>query len=130
MRLLLDTHFVLWWLAGSSKLGASSRRLIAAADCAVSTATFVEMRMKCAAGKLSLPAVAQLDSQLGSEGFRILTLTPAHVDAAARFELAHPDMLDRLLLGTAAVEGRVLLTRDAAILSLAKRAQLDFVREG
>lgn len=130
MRLLLDTHFVLWWLTGSLKLGVSSRRLIAVADCAVSTASFVELRMKCAAGKLSLPAVAQLASQLGSEGFRVLALTPAHVDAGARFELALPDMLDRLLLGTAVVEGRGLLTRDAAILELAERAQLDFVPEG
>jgi PIN domain nuclease of toxin-antitoxin system len=130
VRLLLDTHFVLWWLSGSSKLGQTSRRLISAADCAVSTASFIEMRMKCAAGKLSLPPVAQLQSQLREEGFQVLALTPAHVEASARFEQTHPDPLDRLLLGTAAVEGRALLTRDAALLALADRAKLGFVREG
>lgn len=130
MRLLLDTHFVLWWLGGDPKLGAASRRLIAAGDCAVSTASFIEIRMKSASGKLTVPSVALLQSQLASEGFGILALAPAHVDASARFEQSHPDVFDRLLLGTAAIEGRALLTRDAAILALAGRAGLAFVREG
>ena len=130
MRLLLDTHFVLWWLGGDPKLGAASRRLIAAGDCAVSTASFIEIRMKSASGKLTVPSVALLQLQLESEGFGILALAPAHVDASARFEQSHPDVFDRLLLGTAAIEGRALLTRDAAILALAGRARLAFVREG
>ena len=130
MRLLLDTHFLLWWLGGHPKLGTSSRRLIAAGDCAVSTASFIEIRMKSAAGKLTVPPVAALQSQLESEGFSIVALTPAHVDASARFEQGHPDVFDRLLLGTAAIEGRALLTRDSAILELARRARLAFVREG
>ncbi len=127
---MLDTHFVLWWLGGNAKLGASSRRLIAAGDCAVSTASFIEIRTKSAAGKLSVPPVAALHSQLESEGFGIVALTPAHVEAGARFEQGHADVFDRLLLGTAAIEGRTLLTRDAAILVLAKQARLAFVREG
>jgi PIN domain nuclease of toxin-antitoxin system len=130
MRLLLDTHFVLWWLGGSTKLGAASRRLITAGDCAVSTASFIEIRMKSAAGKLTVPPVAALQSQLESEGFSIVALTPAHVEASARFEQGHADIFDRLLLGTAAIEGRTLLTRDAAILALARQANLAFVREG
>ena len=130
MRLLLDTHFVLWWLGGNPKLGASSRKLIAHGDCAVSTASFIEIRMKSAAGKLTVPSVALLLSQLESEGFGVVALTPAHVDASARFEQSHADVFDRLLLGTAALEGRALLTRDSAILALARRANLTFVREG
>ena len=130
MRLLLDTHFVLWWLSGDSKLGTSSRRLIAAGDCAVSTASFIEIRMKSAAGKLSVPPVALLHARLETEGFGVVALTPAHVEASARFEHSHPDMFDRLLLGTAAIEGRTLLTRDSAILALARRAHLAFVQEG
>ena len=130
MRLLLDTHFVLWWLGGSSKLGASARRLIGSADCAVSAASFVELRMKCAAGKLAMPPVAQLHGRLEKEGFEILALTPAHVDAGARFEQSVADPVDRLLLGTAAIEGRELLTRDATLLALAGSARLKFVREG
>jgi PIN domain nuclease of toxin-antitoxin system len=130
VRLLLDTHFILWWLAGSSKLGVPARRLIGSADCAASTASFVEMRMKCAKGKLSLPGVAQLQAQLDAERIQVLALTPAHVDAGARFEQTVADPMDRLLLGTAAVEGRVLLTRDAVLLALADRASLKFVREG
>jgi len=130
MRLLLDTHFVLWWLGGNPKLGAWSRRLIVAGDCAVSTASFIEIRMKSAAGKLAVPSVALLHSQLESESFGIVPLSPAHVEASARFEQGHPDLFDRLLLGTAAIEGRALLTRDSAILALARRAKLAFVREG
>jgi PIN domain nuclease of toxin-antitoxin system len=128
--LLLDTHFVLWWLAGSWRLGAPARRVIAGADCAVSTASFIEIRMKSAAGKLAVPPVGRLSARLLEEGFAVLALTPAHVEASARFEGSRPDMLDRLLLGTAATEGRALLTRDAAILALAEKAKLRFVREG
>ena len=47
-----------------------------------------------------------------------------------RFEQSHPDIYDRLLLGAAIVESCTLLTRDAALLALAKKAKLAWVMEG
>jgi len=130
VRLLLDTHVVLWWLAGSPKLGGAARRLIGGADCAVSTASLVELRTKVARGKLRLPGIPEFVALLDAEGFQVLAVTPAHVESGTRFELSVADAVDRLLLGTAEVEGRELLTRDAALLALASEAKLRFVRAG
>lgn len=130
MRYLLDTHFVIWWLAGSPRLTSTARQKIIDNDCAVSAASLIEMQMKTATGKLAPPRGASAAKQLASEGFTVLSLTPEHIEESARFEQAHADFYDRLMLATAAVEGRVLLTRDAALLDLAKKAGLSFVTEG
>ena len=132
MKLLLDTHFVIWWLANSPRMSSQTRQRIAQSDCVISTVSLIEMRMKIAAGKLTPPAGASASAarQLGSEGFGVLPLTPEHVDESARFEQAHNDVFDRLLLGTAAAGNFTLLTRDAALLALAKKAKLAWVMEG
>ena len=44
MKLLLDTHIVIWWLAASPRLGKSAHTLIQENDCTVSVATFIESR--------------------------------------------------------------------------------------
>ena len=130
MRLLLDTHFVIWWLANSPRLTRQSRQRIAESDCVISAVSLIEMRMKIASGKLTPPPGASAGRQLASEGFNLLTLTSEHVDESARFEPAHNDVFDRLLLGVAAAENFTLLTRDAALLALAKKAKLAWVVAG
>ena len=130
MKLLLDTHFVIWWLANSPRMSSQTRQRIAQSDCVISTVSLIEMRMKIAAGKLTPPAGASAARQLESEGFGMLPLTPEHVDESARFEQAHNDVFDRLLLGTAAAGNFTLLTRDAALLALAKKTKLAWVMEG
>ena len=130
MKLLLDTHFVIWWLSNSPRLSRQTRLLIAETDCAVSAVSLIEIRLKVAARKLAPPPGASAARQIITEGFASLPLTPEHVEESARFEYSHPDIYDRLLLGTATIEGRTLLTCDAALLALAKTAQLGFVVEG
>ena len=130
MRLLLDTHFVLWWLGNSPRLSGQSRQRIAKSDCVVSVVSLIEMRMKIASGKLTPPSGASAGRQLASEGFNLLPLTSEHVEESARFEPAHNDVFDRLLLGVAAAENFTLLTRDAALLVLARKAKLAWVMAG
>ena len=130
MRLLLDTHFVIWWLGASSKLGAATRQLIERSDCAVSVASLIEVRMLVIRGKLKLPPGENAHRQLSDEGFSILALKPEHVEESARFEQRHSDIYDRLLLASAGFENRMLLTRDAALLALAQEARLGWVVEG
>ncbi len=115
-RLLLDTHLMLWWLSGDRRLEASTRRLLGAAQCAVSVVSLAEVDLKAAAGKLRLDG-PRVDAMLESANIRILPLTLADVQAAARLMGCHADPFDCLLAGTALAERLVFATRDAALLA-------------
>ena len=130
MRLLLDTHIAIWWLAGSARLGKEARKLIEGGDCAVSTASLIETRFLSLAGKAEIPEVPVIVRHLEQDGIALLPLMASHIAESTRFENSHTDIYDRMLLGAAAVENRALLTRDAALLALAKKARLGFVVEG
>lgn len=114
-RVLLDTHLVLWWLAGDRRLGAAARRLIETSACAVSVVTLAEIAMNTAAGKLRLPS-QPLDERLNLAGIAILALNLAHVQAAARLMSHHTDPFDCLLVGTALAEKMLFATRDQPLL--------------
>lgn len=114
-RLLLDTHVVYWWLRGDRKLGTKTRSLIDRHECSVSVVTLLELLLKHGTGKLPLPD-GPLAPQIEGCGFKLLNLTPAHVEAGAALAQLHPDPCDRLLLGVACSERMTLLTRDAALL--------------
>jgi len=114
-RCLLDTHLVLWWVAGDRRLGAPTRRLIESSACAVSVITMAEISMKAAAGKLRLPA-QPLDERLGHAGIAILPLSLGHVQAASRLMGHHADPFDCLLVGTALSERMQFATRDQVLL--------------
>lgn len=129
MRLLLDTHLVIWWLSGSHRLGRHAEELIKKNDCAVSAASLIESRFLARAGKARIPDVAVIARHLEQDGIRILPLETAHIAESTRFELSHPDIYDRLLLGTAAASNHVLVTRDAELLALARSAGLTWVLE-
>ena len=130
MRLLLDTHIAIWWLAGSPRLGLRSRALIQDGDCAVSAVTLIETRFLALAGRAEIPDVSVIVQHLEQDGIALIPLAANHIAESARFENSHADIYDRMLLGTAATENRALLTRDAALLALAKKARLGFVAEG
>ena len=130
MRLLLDTHMAVWWLAGSARLGKRARALIEESDCAVSAASLIETRFLALAGKAEIPAVPVIVEHLAKDGIALVPLMASHIAQSMRFESSHADIYDRMLLGVAAVENRTLLTRDVALLALAKKARLGFVTEG
>lgn len=117
-RLLLDTHVLLWWLAGDRRLGASTRRLIEDSHCAVSVVSLVESAMKAAAGRLRVPA-QPIEERLQSSNIPVLALHVAHVQAAARLMGHHADPFDCLLVGTAVAERMGFVTRDAALIERA-----------
>ena len=130
MRLLLDTHFVYWWLSGSAKLGKQTRTTIETNDCAACTVSLIESRIKAMTGRLTVPEPRVVEQHLSDDGIAMIALSAAHIAESVRFEHAHPDLYDRLLLGCAAAENRILITRDAALLALAKKAKLAFVAKG
>ena len=127
-RLLLDTHVVYWWLRGDRKLGAKTRGLIERHECVASVVTLFELLLKSSVGKLSLPA-GPLAPLIEACGFKLLNLTPEHVEVGAALALIHPDPYDRLLLGVARSERIPLLTRDAALLEAAAPMFGDLILE-
>ncbi len=112
MRLLLDTHVLLWWLANDATLGAEARSRISNPDSAVyvSAATVWEMSIKKALGKLESPS--DLLYRIGSNRFEPLSITASHAQAAGALPRHHDDPFDRMLVAQAMQENLTLLSRD------------------
>lgn len=114
MRILLDTHALLWWLADDPELAEAGRDVIAAPENLIvfSAASIWEIRVKQAIGKLALPA--DFADVLARQPFEPLAVTVAHAHALQELPLLHRDPFDRLLIAQARAEGMTILTRDNA----------------
>jgi PIN domain nuclease of toxin-antitoxin system len=114
MRLLLDTHVVLWWLADDPTLSDEIKALIdEELDVFVSSASVWEIGIKQARGKLSAPfdlAEQVRDSELGE-----LVISFRHAVAATALPDLHRDPFDRMLVAQSQCEGLTLVARDANI---------------
>lgn len=118
MRYLLDTHALLWFVAGDDALPDRSRTLIAspAHEMLVSAASAWEVATKFRIGKLpgaALLAQNFVDSVAGL-GFAPLAITAAAAQRAGGWEVAHRDPFDRILAAQADLERLPLITNDAA----------------
>jgi PIN domain nuclease of toxin-antitoxin system len=114
VRLLLDTHVVLWHLSGARPFSARARETIAAArELAFSVVSFAEIGVKAAVGRLAVPD--DLHSHIVGAGLRVLALSPEHGLAVASLPLHHRDPFDRLLVAQARQEGFTLVTADPRI---------------
>jgi PIN domain nuclease of toxin-antitoxin system len=112
MRILLDTHVVLWWLNDDAALGAKSRCLIGDPSNTIflSSVSTWEIWLKKSLGKLELPD--EFDKWLSKEEFEPLPLTDAHTRVVADLPWHHRDPFDRMLVAQAMVSGLTLLTSD------------------
>jgi PIN domain nuclease of toxin-antitoxin system len=111
VKLLLDTHALLWWLDDDDRLDRSAVEAIAEAEfVAVSAASAWEIAIKQAIGKLSGPD--DLAGELETNGFTELTVTVAHALAAGALPPHHSDPFDRMLVAQSRLEGLTLVTRD------------------
>ena len=114
MTLLLDTHVVLWAIAGDATLGEDFLdRLRHDPDIFLSPVSLWEITIKQTAGKLAGPA--DLAERVRDMGFRELPVTHIHAIAAGRLPPHHRDPFDRMLVAQAATEGLTLVSRDASI---------------
>jgi PIN domain nuclease of toxin-antitoxin system len=111
LRLLLDTHVLIWW-SGGKPIAPAAADAIRSADneVVVSAASVWEAEIKTASGKLHL--TADLDAEPAKHGFRALDITAAHARAAARLPAHHGDPFDRMLVAQAQLEGLTIVTRD------------------
>ena len=115
MRLLLDTHALLWSLTEPRKLSGGTRAALADArnDIFVSAVSGWEIAIKRALGKLEAPD--DLEAGVRQQGFLPLDLTFRHAEQAGALPPHHGDPFDRMLVAQAQVEGLVVVTRDARI---------------
>lgn len=114
MKLLLDTHVVLWWQRDDRRLNQAARRAIARADIVwVSAASGWEVAIKTSIGRLHLSEPFRV--LLAADDFTELPLTLAHADALAELETHHSDPFDRVLIAQAQVEGATLVSHDRAL---------------
>lgn len=112
MRLLLDTHVLLWWSAGQAMSKAASEAIAAPEnDVAISVASLWETEIKVQAGKLRL--ADDLYARLREQRFEEVPIRRPHALAAARLPPHHADPFDRVMMAQALVEGMVLVTRDS-----------------
>lgn len=116
MRLLLDTHALLWWLLDDAELPASARRLIERAEAVrVSAASIWEVAIKQRSGKLPelALAAAELPELIRQSGFLPLPVDERHAAAVASLPLHHRDPFDHLLIAQAQIEQLTLVSRDS-----------------
>ena len=114
MRLLLDSHALLWWLDDSPRLGSQARAMIAnAASVAVSMASIWEIAIKAGLGKLAVD-VGELIDNVGRDGFELLPITAADCLAVARLPRHHGDPFDRMLIAQARARDLTLVSDDAS----------------
>ena len=115
MRLLLDTHVLLWWLADDSSLGEEAQARISDLGSAVfvSAATVWEVSIKRALGKLESPS--DLLEQIEASRFEPLGISFAHAHEAGALPRHHDDPFDRMLVAQAIAEDLTVVTRDERI---------------
>ena len=111
MRLLLDTHIVLWAMADDARLPRALRDAVAGAEALfISAATVWEVAIKSGLGKLDVPA--DLFDRAQAAGAQPLPITWAHARAVANLPPHHADPFDRLLIAQARAEGLTLVSVD------------------
>lgn len=115
MRVLLDTHVFLWWLADSPRLSEAARRHIETADeVYVSSASLWEMAIKIRLGKLQAD-LAEVAAQITANGFVELPVLATHTLPLLALPDLHRDPFDRLLVAQAMSEPLHLLTADPVL---------------
>jgi PIN domain nuclease of toxin-antitoxin system len=112
MRLLLDAHALLWWLADDPALSRDARDLIAdpTNEVIVSAATVWEIAIKRAIGKLDAPD--GLAAALERSGFIEAPVTAADAERAGGLEAIHRDPFDRMMVAQAGRLRAIVVTRD------------------
>jgi PIN domain nuclease of toxin-antitoxin system len=118
MKLLLDTHLLLWIAGGSDRLPAAARVIVDNPDNELlfSSASLWEIAIKQARGRPDFEVDARLlRRNLLNNRFSELSVTGEHVVAVADLPPLHKDPFDRLLIAQSVVEGITLLTSDRMV---------------
>jgi PIN domain nuclease of toxin-antitoxin system len=112
MRLLADSHVLIWWAENPARLTPAARAAIAdpANEVLMSAASLWEIGLKVAKGKLAVPA--NFAAVLRADGFVDLPIHARHAERALTLPPVHGDPFDRMLIAQAMDEGLTLVSRD------------------
>lgn len=117
MRVLLDTHALLWWLAGDERLPERARAVIADPQNAVfvSAASAWEVATKHRIGKLpgAGPLIVDFAAEVAAQGFEPLPISLEHGMIAGSLTSEHRDPFDRMLVAQARTEHMALVSNEA-----------------
>ena len=116
MRILLDTHVLLWYLEGNEQLSRSHRDLILNArnEIFVSVVSLWEIAIKTSIGKLVITrSMTDIFAQMEMQSIDILQLAPGHILQVASLPHHHRDPFDRMLIAQSKVEFLSLITSDS-----------------
>lgn len=117
MRLLLDTHALLWWINPSHLLSRAAHDAIAypANDVLVSTVSAFEIATKNRIGKLpeADALVSEFIDAVRAEGFDTMGLSVEAGLVAGRMDIPHRDPFDRMLIAQAQIENVMLVSNEA-----------------
>jgi PIN domain nuclease of toxin-antitoxin system len=114
VRVLLDTHLLLWALGSPLKLSANTRKLVDTSEVYVSAASIWEISIKAALGKIKADA-AEILATIQPAGLTLLPVSGEHAARVARLPAHHKDPFDRILIAQALTEPMILLTNDKAL---------------
>lgn len=114
MKVLIDTHVLLWALQDETKLSSRVQTLLPTADVWISVVSLWEIIAKVQIGKLTLPRPVgdYLTSKLTANGVSVLPLTFDHVKRLELLPLHHRDPFDRILIAQSLEESLQLITAD------------------
>jgi PIN domain nuclease of toxin-antitoxin system len=119
VKLLLDTHAFLWFIAGSERLSATARQVIedSANQPFLSAASLWEMAIKLSLGRLQLgrPFEDLIPEHMELNGIQLLGIELEHVTPVTTLPFHHRDPFDRLLLAQAMVEQMPIVSADQAL---------------
>lgn len=117
MKLLLDTHALIWWLAGDASLSPVAREAISdeSNSVAVSAASAMEVSTKFRLGKLPEAALLAQDFEaiIAAQSFAELPISIRHARLAGDMHIAHKDPFDRFLIAQAQIENMRLVSNEA-----------------
>ena len=116
MNLLVDTHAMLWFVAGDKRLSPKAREAIESPDCVshISVASWWEIAIKCSLNKLRLDIpLKDFMAERVDEGFRALSIDTQHLPALATLPFHHHDPFDRMIICQAIAENMAVCTGDS-----------------
>lgn len=119
MKILLDTHTLLWWLNNDHRLSAFAKQTIESEsnEILVSAASAWEIATKARIGKLLgvQRLISDFDNLIFTKGFKHLAISHRHALLAGGFDSTHRDPFDRILAAQAKIENAAFLTNDPAM---------------
>lgn len=122
VRMLLDTHALLWWFTDDARLSRTARDAIAdpSATVLVSAASAWEIAIKHRLGKLGIAGtiLTRFDDLCEADSFTHLPMTHVHALHAGRLRTDHRDPFDRMLAAQAYVENVPVVSRDPVLAAI------------